>query len=190
MCPNCSKRILTRLLKIHLSNCSAPLPLPTDSPADSPAVTPVLQEEQPSTNDPGLTSVPQFSLAERATQLTKYEVLLLTPEQVLEFNKHFADRNLNICEPLFQAWLTLKNASLPSESQALQDVIAGHTASNIPKKKTTRKQNLPKGPARYNINSPEWENILNEQANKNSKKSSDGKSLMANKKSSKKKLRL
>ena len=64
--------------------------------------------------------------------------------------------------------MVLKNASLPSESQALQEVIASHTASNIQKKKTNRKRNLPEGPARYDINSPEWENILIDQANKKS----------------------
>jgi hypothetical protein len=81
-------------------------------------------------------------------------------------------------EPLFQAWLVLKNASLPTESQALQEVIASHTATNIPKKKTARKRNLPIGPARYDISSPEWENILIEQANKKpgpaAKKSKEG----------------
>ena len=75
-------------------------------------------------------------------------------------------------EPLFQAWLVLKNASLPTESQAL------HTSTNIPKKKTTRKRNLPEGPARYDISSPEWENILIEQASKkpgpDAKKSKEG----------------
>ena len=105
-----------------------------------------------------MSSVPQFTLAERATQLNKYEVLLLTPEQVSEFNRHFTERSLDIMEPLFQAWLVLKNASLPTESQAL------HTSTNIPKKKTTRKRNLPEGPARYDISSPESENMLIEHA--------------------------
>ena len=151
---------------------------------------PVMVSSQPEYQEvaPVLATVPDFSLAERATQLNKFEVLLLTPEQVSEFNKHFSDRNLKISEPLFQAWLTLKNASLPTESQALMEVIAGHTAANIPKKKTARKQNLPKGPARYNINSPEWENILVDRANKISAQTS--KKSGAAKKSSKKKLRL
>jgi hypothetical protein len=113
-----------------------------------------------------MSSYPQFILAERATKLSKYEVLLLTPEQVSEFNRHFTERNLDIMEPLFKAWLVLKNASLPTESQALQEVTANHTATNIPKKKTNRKRNLPEGPARYDISSPERENILIEQASK------------------------
>ena len=104
-----------------------------------------------------MSSVPQFTLA---------EVLLLTPEQISEFNRHYTERNLDSVEPLFQAWLVLKNASLPTESQALQEVIANHTATNIPKKKTTRKRNLHDGPSRYDISSPEWENILIEQASK------------------------
>ena len=113
-----------------------------------------------------MSSVLQFTLAERATQLNKYEVHLLTPEHVSEFNRDFTERNLDIMEPLFQVWLVLKNASLPTKSQALQEVIANHTATNIPKKKTARKRNLSDGPARYDISTPEWENILIEQASK------------------------
>jgi hypothetical protein len=137
VCPNCSQRILDRLFSIHISSCVAQPVVPGPTSEDTP--TPPTQL---------MSSVLQFTLAERATQLNKYEVHLLTPEHVSEFNRDFTERNLDIMEPLFQAWLVLKNASLPTESQALQEVIANHTATNIPKKKTTRKRNLPEGPAR------------------------------------------
>jgi hypothetical protein len=167
VCPNCSKRILDRLFSIHISSCVA-----------QPVVPDPTTEVTPTPPTQLMSSVPQFSLAERATQLNKFEVLLLTLEQISEFNRHFTERNLDIMEPLFQAWLILKNASLPTESQALQEVIANHTATNIPKKKTTRKRNLPDGPARYDINSQEWENILIEQASNKpgpaAKKSKEG----------------
>ena len=63
----------------------------------------------------------------------------------------------------------LKNVSLPTEKQALKKVLKDHTASNVPRKKTNHKRNLPVGPARYNPSSPEWEEILQDQAVKKKK---------------------
>ena len=62
-----------------------------------------------------------------------------------------------------------QDASLPTKAQALKKVLGDHTASNVPKKKTNRKRNLPLGPARYDPSSPEWEEILLEQASKKKK---------------------
>ena len=147
-----------------------------------------------------LKTVPNLSLKERDRQLHKFEMLLLSEETVEEFNQLFADTKLEIQEPLFQSWLILKNASLPTEDQALKKVLEDHTASNVPKKKTNRKRNLPIGPARYNPSSPEWEEILKDQAAKKNvttkkppkttqkKKQADPKQKTA--KTSKRKLRL
>ena len=44
--------------------------------------------------------------------------------------------------------------------------------SNVPKKKSQRKLNLPKGPARYDPSSPEWKIFLLEQLDKNKSKTS------------------
>ena len=107
--------------------------------------------------------------------MKKFEFLLLSEETADEFNKLFAERKLDIQEPLFQSWLILKNAFLPTEAQALKKVLGDHTASNVPKKKTNRKRNLPLGPARYDPSSPEWEEILLEQASKKKKTSSENK---------------
>ena len=51
----------------------------------------------------------------------------------------------------------------------MKKVLEDHTASNVPKKKTNRKRNLPIGPARYDPSSPEWEEILKDQAAKKRK---------------------
>ena len=146
-CPKCSRGIPERVFDIHHSTCSV-----TQEPATTKLLT-----------------VPDLSLKERGRQLNKFEILLLSEETAEEFNKLFADRNLDVQEPLYQAWLVLKNASLPTEAQALKKVLEDHTASNIPKKKTNRKRNLPQGPARYDPSSPEWEEILTEQALKKKK---------------------
>ena len=149
-CPKCSKGIPETVLHIHISLCtseSTPTPLPP----------------------PKLTTIPNLSLKERQRELAKFEMLMLSEESVLEFNNTFKERNISHEEPMFKAWLVLKNASLPTEAQVLQQVIEDHTATNVPKKKTTRKRNLPEGPARYDPSSPEWETILKEQASKKKK---------------------
>ena len=90
-------------------------------------------------------------------------MLLLNPKQVAEFEKVFSQNKLNIQEPIFQSWLVLKLASIPSESEALTSILESHTAKNISKRKKPRKENLPIGPARYDPASQEWVSILEEQ---------------------------
>ena len=150
-CPQCSRGIPQMVFEIHQAICSSNNPTPIE---------PV----------PELKTVPNLNLKERERQLHKFEFLLLSEETVEEFNQLFADRKLEIQEPLFQSWLILKNASsLPTEDQALKKVLEDHTASNVPKKKTNRKRNVPIGPARYDPSSPEWEEILKDQAAKKRK---------------------
>ena len=147
-CPKCARGIPQKVFEIHTSSCSV-----TPAPTTIQTV-------------PELRTVPELSLKERGRQLQKFEFLLLSEETAEEFNQLFTDRKLDIQEPLFQSWLILKNASLPTEAQALDKVLGDHTASNVPKNKTNRKRNLPIGPARYDPSSPEWEEILQEQASK------------------------
>ena len=73
-------------------------------------------------------------------------------------------------EPLFQSWLSLKVASVPSEAEAINLVLSKHTASGVPKRKARRQVKLPVGPARYDPSSPEWKEILVEQDNDKAKK--------------------
>ena len=49
---------------------------------------------------------------------------------------------------------------------ALSRVLFSHTASQVPKRKAHRKQNLPAGEASYDPTSPEWVSILEEHENR------------------------
>ena len=69
-----------------------------------------------------MTKANNLFLADRITQLIKFEVLLLTQDLVLQFNKWFEEMQLEIAEPLFQAWVVLENATLPSEAQTVAQV--------------------------------------------------------------------
>ena len=93
----------------------------------------------------------------------------LVSEQISEFTPLFKERKIDVKEPLFQSWLSLKIASVPSEAEAIKLVLSKHTASGVPKRKARRQVNLQVGPARYDPSSPEWKQILVEQEEKKSK---------------------
>jgi hypothetical protein len=65
-------------------------------------------------------TIPNFSLKERQRKLVKFEMLMLGEESALEVYTAFSERNISYEEPLFKAWIVLKNASLPTEAQVLQ----------------------------------------------------------------------
>ena len=73
---------------------------------------------------------------------------------------------MSIQEALFQSWLQLKAATTPTEQEALTQVLDNHSAKNVPKRKTFRKEKKPVGPSRYDPSSPEWVDILEEKGNK------------------------
>ena len=148
LCLKCDRRILKKFFDTHTQSCNAiEIPLDIDSGTK-------------------LDSVPQFSLDDRITQLNKFEVLLLTPIQVKEFNEIFSAKKFDVKEPLFHSWLTLKLAAIPTESEALERVLKAHTVEKVPKRKQKRSQNLPTGAARYDPTSPEWVSVLQEQENR------------------------
>ena len=159
-CPNCERRLLTKFYDMHTSSCK---------PAFDPAATPLPKPTQSKPTETTLVTVQEFTLDDRITQLQKYEVLMLTPSQVMEFNSLFSAKKFDIGELLYHCWLTHKLASIPTEAEALKRVLSCHTASQVPKRKAHRKQNLPAGEARYDPTSPEWVSILEEQENRKKK---------------------
>ena len=171
-CSKCSRRILVKFWDQHSSYCDDPIqplpallaplspspilsqPLPallaplSPSPVLSqPEVAATAYEAAPSPSNQ-LKSLPTFTVDDRLTQLNKFEVLLLTPSQISEFNKLYEEKKFDVLEPLFRSWLILKLASIPSEAEALRRVLTKHTSSNVPKRKNQRKENLPVGPVR------------------------------------------
>ena len=157
ICPNCDKRILNRFMECHSQSCK-PVEIPSTPHSSS----------LPS-NETVLDSVPEFSLDDRITHLNKFEVLLLNPTQVKEFNEFFSKKKFDVKEPIFHSWLSLKLASIPTEAEALDRILKAHTVQNVPKRKQKRSGNLPTGAARYDPTSPEWVAVLTEQDNKKKK---------------------
>ena len=72
----------------------------------------------------------------------------------------------NVKEPLYQAWLHLKFASLGTEHDAINKVLTAKVPKNIPRQKRKRNDPLPKGAARHNPLSKEFKEALLEQESK------------------------
>ena len=113
-----------------------------------------------------LKSVSQLSVDEWIVQLHKFEVVMLTPNQVQEFNAAFEAKTLEHESPLFKSWLPLKMATIPTEDESIKRILSSHTFSNVPKRQNKRQDNLPTGKDRFNPISPAWINTLENQENK------------------------
>ena len=62
--------------------------------------------------------------------------------------------------PIFLAWKALKVASLPTEEEVVEVVLASHTPRNIEKRKARSGRKVPDGPGRFDPTSEEWKAIL------------------------------
>ena len=62
--------------------------------------------------------------------------------------------------PIFLAWKALKVASLPTEEEVVEVVLASHTPRNIEKRKAKSGRKVPDGPGRFDPTSEEWKAIL------------------------------
>ena len=56
----------------------------------------------------------------------------------------------------FLSWLILKLQAVGTEEEALERILSSRIPQNVPKKKTTRKQDLPDGAPRYGPQTPEF----------------------------------
>ena len=118
-CPSCSKIIPANVMSIHVAMCSPP----------------VLENNAAAGPINNLKTVPEFSIDERIIQLNKFEVLMLTPIQMKEFNELFVQKDVVHAEPLFNSWLHLKMSTIPTESESIKRILTAHTYSNVPNRK-------------------------------------------------------
>ena len=71
----------------------------------------------------------------------------------------------------FQAWLLLKQQAVGIEAEALECVLSSRKPKQVPKKKTTRKLDLPEGGDRYDPMSKGYEEYFaRTEARKNKRK--------------------
>ena len=92
--------------------------------------------------------------------LHQFEAIFLTEDQKNMFEKMFHDKKLDNKNTLFQSWLPMKLATLPSEVQALDAVIESRSPKDIPQRKKRTNRGLPVGQDRFNPTSEEWKKIM------------------------------
>ena len=82
--------------------------------------------------------------------LKKFQFNFLSEAQLAYCEQFFMQKNFKEPNPIYQAWLQLKIASLPTEADALQAVLQKHSPENLPKRRKTSIKNVPDGPSRFN----------------------------------------
>ena len=95
--------------------------------------------------------------------LHQFEAIFLMEDQKTMFEKMFHDKKLDDKNTLFQSWLPMKLATLPSEVQALDAVIESRSPKDIPQRKKRTNRGLPVGQDRFNPTSEEWKKIMENQ---------------------------
>ena len=86
---------------------------------------------------------------EQKVWLLQRHELLLGPTRVRMFEDIYSKNLLHCPNTEFQCWLLLKQQAVGTEDEALERVISSRQPKNVPKKKTSRKLDLPSGWDRY-----------------------------------------
>ena len=128
----------------------------------------------PSSSDPAFDSLvaEQRELTqEHKVWLLQRHELLLGPPRVKLFEDLYAKNLLHCPNTEFQCWLLLKQQAVGTEAEALERVLSSRKPKEVPKKKTTRKMDLPEGADRYDLLSQGWkECFARTEARKNKRK--------------------
>ena len=86
---------------------------------------------------------------EQKVWLLQRHELLLGPTRVRMFEDIYSKNLLHCPNTEFQCWLLMKQQAVGTEDEALERVISSRQPKNVPKKKTSRKLDLPSGGDRY-----------------------------------------
>ena len=65
--------------------------------------------------------------------LLQFEAVFLTEIQQKNFQQLFDERKFEEPNPVFQSWLPLKVASLPTEAEAVKSILKAQTPAAIPR---------------------------------------------------------
>lgn len=118
-----------------------------------------------------LKTVGEMTREEKKRQLNKFEIVMLLPQQQLEFEEIFeAGVRYECSSSLYLSWLSLKLDSLETEKEVLDRFFVDKMPANLPKKVTARRVRKPDGSARFDPLSKEWKEIWEEQENEKNEK--------------------
>ena len=95
---------------------------------------------------------------------------MITPSRRLQFEEWFLTKNFTIKDSFYHSWLVLKRASIGTETEAFDAVLAKKIPKNLPKSKSKRNMNYPSGSARYDCTGPEWMELFRSRNDKKTSK--------------------
>ena len=112
-------------------------------------------------NAPKFTTLKSETLEERLQKLQRFQVVMLEPRQIVEFESNFqAGVRFECSHFLWLSWLHVKMATIVSEKEAVDTFLQDKIPKNIPKRVTTRKVNRPAGPDRIDPSSSAYLEIF------------------------------
>ena len=112
-------------------------------------------------NAPEFTTLKSETLEERLQKLQRFQVVMLEPRQIAEFESNFqAGVRFECSHFLWLSWLHVKMATIVSEKEAVETFLQDKIPKNIPKRVTTRKVNRPAGPDRIDPSSSAYLDIF------------------------------
>ena len=110
---------------------------------------------------PEFTTLRTETLEERLQKLQRFQLVMLEPKQISEFEKHFQGGvRFEYSHFLWQSWLHIKLATIVSEKEAVDACLQAKIPRNIPKRVTTRKVKQPIGPDRIDPSSSAYIEIF------------------------------
>ena len=122
---------------------------------------------------------PKLILDEWKYELAKFEQCMITPNRRAQFEDWFQRKIFKLGDSIYQSWLVLKRASIGTDVEALDSMLAEKIPKNLKKSKYKRNMNYPSGPARYDCTGPEWMELFRSRrqrkSGQKSKKSKDPK---------------
>ena len=80
---------------------------------------------------------------------------MITPNRRVQFEDWFQRKIFTFGDSIYQSWLVLKRASIGTDVEALDSMLAEKIPKNLKKSKSKRNMNYPSGPARYDCTGPE-----------------------------------
>ena len=86
---------------------------------------------------------------------------MITPNRRVQFEAWFQRKIFTFWDSIYQSWLVLKRASIGTDVEALDSILAEKIPKNLKKSKYKRNMNYPSGPARYDCTGPKWMELLN-----------------------------
>ena len=112
-------------------------------------------------------------------ELAKFKHCMITPNRRVQFEAWFQRKIFTFWDSIYQSWLVLKRASIGTDVEALDSILAEKIPKNLKKSKYKRNMNYPSGPARYDCTGPKWMELFKSRrqrkSEQKSKKSKDPK---------------